>query len=158
MANTYTQIHVQAVLAVQNRESLIHKPFQEDLYKYITGILQGEGHKMLQVNGMPDHVHLLFGFRPTQSLSDLMRIVNSKSSKWINENHIKKAKFSWQAGYGAFSYSKSQVPRVIEYIRDQELHHLNKSFIEEYEDLLKAMDIIYDPKYIFTQVMVEKIN
>jgi len=155
MANTYTQIHIQAIFAVQNRESLIHKSFQEDLYRYMSGILQSEGHKMLQINGMPDHVHLLFGLIPNQSLSDLMKIVKSKSSKWINENHIKKAKFSWQAGYGAFSYSKSQVPTVIQYIQDQEFHHLNKSFVEEYEDFLKTMDILYDPKYIFTPVTIE---
>jgi REP element-mobilizing transposase RayT len=149
MANTYTQIHIQAVFAVRNRESLIQYHWKVELYKYITGILQGEGHKMLQINGMPDHIHILFGFRPTQSLSDLMKVVKAKSSKWINEHKIPNAKFNWQSGYGAFIYSKSEVPSVLRYIMNQEIHHQSKTFQEEYKEFLKENDIIYDNNYLF---------
>jgi putative transposase len=113
MPNTYTQIHIQAVFTVQNRTCLIDKSWKNDLYKYITGIIQGNGHKLLTINGMPDHVHILFGFRPTQSLSELMQDVKGNSSKWINENEFINGKFTWQEGFGAFSYSKSHVPAVI---------------------------------------------
>ena len=149
MPNTYTQIHIQAVFAVQNRKSLIQKEWKDDLYKYITGILQNHNHKMLQINGMPHHLHLFFGMRPTQSLSDLMKIVKRDSSKWINEKGLVKTKFSWQAGFGAFSYSKSHVPRVIKYIQNQEEHHKTKTFTEEYVELLKTFEVDYDERYIF---------
>ena len=128
MANTYTQIHIQAVFAVQNRACVIRKAWKEDLYKYMTGIIQNHGHKVLAINGMPDHVHILFGMRPTQSLSELMQDVKGDSSKWINQNRLVKGKFSWQEGYGAFSYSKSHVDRVIKYILNQEKHHIRKTF------------------------------
>ncbi len=98
MANTYTQIHIQVVFAVQNRESLIKDLWKDDLYKYITGIIQNNNHKVLQINGVADHIHILFGMRPTQSLSDLMKQVKQDSSKWINKNGFVKGKFSWQPG------------------------------------------------------------
>ena len=112
MANTYTQIHIQAVFAVQSRNCLIRKAWKDELYKYITGIIQNYEHKVLQINGMSDHVHVLIGFRPTQALSDLMKQVKQDSSAWINNKGFLNNKFSWQAGYGAFSYSKSDVPSV----------------------------------------------
>ena len=152
MANTYTQIHIQAIFAVQNRQALIQNEWKDELYKYITGIVQNHNHKMLQINGMPDHLHLFFGMRPTQSISDLMKIVKGDSSKWINEKGFLKTKFSWQAGFGAFSYAKSQVPKVIKYIQNQEEHHKRKTFIEEYVDFLKAFEIDYDERYIFKSV------
>ena len=152
MANTFTQIHIQAVFAVQNRISLIGKDWKDELYKYITGLVQNQGHKVLQINGMPDHVHLLIGLRPTQALADLMQMVKEDSSKWINTKGFVKGKFSWQSGYGAFSYSKNQVPRVINYIQDQEKHHLKRSFLEEYEELLKIHKIEYDQRYIFKPI------
>lgn len=152
MANTYTQIHIQAVFAVRNRECLIGPDWQADLYKYITGITQANGHKMLQINGMPDHVHMLFGMRPAQSLSELMKQVKQDSTKWINKNSLSKSSFSWQEGYGAFSYSKDQLPRVIRYIKNQEEHHRVKPFREEYLELLKAHDIEFDEKYIFKAI------
>ena len=152
MANTYTQIHIQAVFAVQNRFSLIGKDCKDELYKYITGLLQNQGHKVLQINGMPDHVHLLIGLRPTQALADLMQMVKQDSFKWINTKGFVKGKFSWQSGYGAFSYSKNQVPRVINYIQEQEKHHLKRSFLEEYEELLKIHKIEYDQRYIFKPI------
>jgi putative transposase len=152
MANTYTQIHIQAVFAVQNRRSLIVPDWEDDLHKYMTGIIQNNGHKLLQINGMPDHIHILFGMRPIQALSDLMKQVKQDSSHWINENKLVKGKFSWQEGYGAFSYSKSQVPRVINYIKNQKEHHKKQKFIPEYLDLLKTHDIDYNEQFIFKSI------
>lgn len=152
MANTYTQIHIHAIFAVQNRNSLINKQWQDDLYKYITGIIQNNGHKLLQIGGMPDHVHVLFGMRPVQSLSDLMQDIKGSSSKWINENNFIQGKFSWQEGYGAFSYGKSQVEGVIKYIQNQEIHHQKHSFQEEYLELLKIFEVNFDEKYILKNV------
>ncbi|WP_410005833.1 IS200/IS605 family transposase [Aequorivita nionensis] len=152
MANTYTQIHIQAVFAVQNRQSLINPEWKDELYKYITGIIQSYNHKMLQINGMPDHIHIFFGMRPTQSLSDLMKQVKQDSSKWINTKGFVNGKFSWQEGYGAFSYSKSHIPRVIKYITNQEEHHKTKTFANEYLELLKESGIDYDERYILKTV------
>jgi REP element-mobilizing transposase RayT len=152
MANTYTQLHIHAVFAVQNRASLIRESWKEELYKYISGIIQTNGHKLLAINGMPDHVHVFFGMRPVQSLSDLMQDVKSGSSRWVDDNQLVKSKFSWQEGYGAFSYSKSQVPKVINYIQNQEYHHAKKTFLDEYRELLDIFDIDYDERYIFKPI------
>ncbi len=153
MANTYTQLHIHAIFAVKNRDCVIKKIWKEELHKYLTGIVENHGHKMLQVNSMPDHLHLFFGLRPKQSLSDLMKSIKGDSSSWINEKGFLKTKFSWQSGYGAFSYSKSQVPNVIKYIINQEEHHRKKTFIEEYIDFLKAFEIEYDERFIFKSVL-----
>jgi len=153
MANTYTQIHIQAVFAVQNRQSLIKNEWKDELYKYITGIIQNHEHKVLQINGMPDHIHILFGMRPTQSLSDLMKQVKQDSSKWINNKKFVDGKFSWQAGFGAFSYSKSELPNVINYIKNQEHHHKSNTFQEEYLQLLKEFNIEFDERYIFKPII-----
>ncbi|PKQ44256.1 IS200/IS605 family transposase [Confluentibacter flavum] len=152
MANTYTQIHIQAVFAVQNRQSLIKKEWKDELFKYITGIIQNHGHKVLQINGMPDHIHILFGMRPTQSLSDLMKQIKQDSSKWINNKEFVNDKFSWQAGFGAFSYAKSEVPNVINYIKNQEHYHKSITFQDEYLQLLKAFNIEFDERYILKSV------
>jgi REP element-mobilizing transposase RayT len=152
MPNTYTQIHIHAIFAVQNRLSLISKKWDQQLYRYITGIIQNQGHKLLAINGMPDHVHLLFGMRPIQSLSDLMRDIKSDSSLWINNNKFVAGKFSWQEGYGAFSYSKSQIRAVANYIESQELHHKKRTFIEEYISILRNFEIEFDERYIFKQI------
>ena len=152
MANTYTQIHIQAVFAVRNRQSLIQKEWQEDLYKYITGIIRNRDHKPLQIGGMPDHIHIFFGMRPTQSLSKLMQTIKGESSSWINDSGFLNVRFSWQEGYGAFSYAKSQVPTVIRYIQNQEEHHRKKTFEEEYIEFLEAFGVDYDERYIFKPV------
>ena len=152
MANTYTQIHIQTVFTVQNRHSLIHESWETDLYKYITAIAQNQGHKVLQINGMPDHIHLFIGLRPKQSLADLMKVVKGDSSKWINQQGFLKTKFSWQEGYGGFSYGKSQVPQVIRYIQNQKEHHKTKTFIEEYKDFLEAFEVNFEDRYIFKSV------
>lgn len=152
MANTYTQIHIQAVFVVRNRECLIGPAWKTDLYKYITGIIQNNQHKVLAINGMHDHIHILFGMRPSQSLSDLLQDIKGDSSKWINNNHFINGHFSWQEGYGAFSYCKSHINEVINYIRNQEKHHSNKSFYDEYLVLLKEFGIGYDERYLFNPV------
>lgn len=149
MANTYTQIHIQAIFAVKKRTGLIQKEWKDELYKYITGIVQNYNHKLLAINGMPDHIHIFFGMRPTQSLSDLMQDIKGSSSKWINEKKFIRDKFEWQEGYGAFSYSKSQSSRVISYIQNQEIHHRKMNFIDEYKMFLKKFEIEYDERYVF---------
>jgi putative transposase len=149
MANTYSQIHLQFVFAVQNRYGQIHEEIRERTEKYISGIVQGFGHKMLSIYCMPDHAHLLVGFRTNQSIADLMREVKSCSSKFLNIEKITKEKFNWQSGYGAFSYSKNDVPRVIDYILNQPNHHKTKSFKEEYVSLLKEFQIEYEDQYLF---------
>jgi REP element-mobilizing transposase RayT len=155
MANTYTQIHIQAVFAVQHRAGVIRKSWKDELSKYMTGIIQNHNHKVLAINGMPDHVHILFGMRPTQSLSDLMQDIKGDSSKWINQKGLVKGKFSWQEGFGAFSYSKSHVNAVINYIKNQEVHHKKQTFIEEYKDFLEKFDVPYDERYVFKPVEYE---
>ena len=154
MANTYTQIHIQAVFSVQNRQCIISDSWKNELYKYITGIIKNNKHKPLAINGMPDHIHILFGLRPAQSISDLLQDIKGSSSKWINEKKFVKRKFSWQEGYGAFSYRKSDIPQIINYIRNQQEHHRRKSFTEEYLELLKEFNIDYDERYIFKPVEV----
>lgn len=151
MANTYTQIHVQAVFVVSSRIGLIQSSWEEQLYKYISGIITTQRHKVLAINGMPDHVHILFGQRPAQSLSELLQDIKGSLSNWINEQGFVKGRFEWQAGYGAFSYSKSQIDTVISYIRNQKLHHQKTSFLEEYKALLNEFQIDYDERYIFKE-------
>jgi putative transposase len=153
MANTYTQIHIQFVFTVKYREGLIHLSFKDELYQYITGIIKNHHHKLLAINGMPDHVHILVGIRPTQSISDLMQDIKGSSSKWINEKKFLKVKFEWQEGYGAFSYSKSQVNSVINYIKNQEQHHATKSFRQEYLEFLELFEVVYDERFIFKELI-----
>jgi len=152
MSNTYTQIHIHAVFTVQNRTSLIKKEWQDRLYQYIVAIIQNNGHKVLSIGGMPDHIHVFFGFRPNQSLSALMQNVKRDSSEWINKEKLVVGRFSWQEGYGAFSYSKSQIPQVIKYIDNQEKHHGKRTFIEEYRKILNDFGLEYDEKYIFKPI------
>jgi|SRR6185312_1339343 len=123
MANSYTQIHIQFVFAVKYRAALISNDWKEKLHQYVTGIFQENKHKMLRVNSMPDHIHILAGMRPHQSISSLIQNVKTESSKWIKTQDFCSQPFAWQEGYGAFSYSKSQVPDVVRYIINQEVHH-----------------------------------
>ena len=152
MANTYTQIHIQSVFVVRDRMCIIQKSWKNELFKYITGIIQNHNHKLIAINGMPDHVHAFFGMRPTQSISDLMQEIKSSSSLWINQNNFIKSRFSWQEGYGAFSYSKSQVDVVAKYISNQEEHHKKKTFTHEYIELLDEFKVPYDERYIFKPI------
>lgn len=155
MANTFTQLHIQLIFAVQNRTSLIDKFWKDRLYAYMTGIIQNNGHKLLIINGMPDHVHILIGFRTTQALSELVQVVKRDSSKWINENKLVRGKFSWQEGFAAFSYSHSHLQNVIEYIKNQEEHHRKLTFLEEYKAFLEKFEIEFDEKYIFKEIQNE---
>jgi REP element-mobilizing transposase RayT len=131
---------------------LINKTWQDRLYQYIIRIIQNHGHKVLSIGGMSDHVHILFGFHPTQSLSVLMQNVKRDSSEWINENRFVMGKFAWQEGYGAFSYSKSQVPQVAQYIETQEKHHSKRNFLDEYRKILVDFGLEYDERYIFKTI------
>lgn len=149
MSNTYTQIHIQCVFAVKFRDSVIQQSWKERLHQYITGIIRNNEHKMIAINSMPDHLHLFFGFRPNQSLSDLMRIVKGESSEWINKERFAPSTFRWQEGYGAFSYSRSQIKTVAEYIENQEEHHRKRTFLEEYKLFLDQFEVEYDERYIF---------
>jgi putative transposase len=153
MANSYTQIHIHFVFAIKFRHGIIQSKWKEDLYKYIAGIIQNNNHKLLAINGMPDHIHILIGLRPAQSISDLMKDVKQSSSKWINDNKLAEGHFEWQEGYGAFSYSESQINQVINYIQNQEMHHKKKTFKEEYLDFLEKFEIDYDEKFIFKELI-----
>jgi REP element-mobilizing transposase RayT len=149
VANTYTQIHIQAIFVVKFRAALIRPEWKHELYKYISGVIQQNQHKLIIINGVDDHVHILFGMRPVQSLSDLMQDIKGASAKWINDKGFVKGRFEWQKGYGAFSYSKSQIGNVISYIQNQEVHHRKHNFIDEYRSFLKQFDVDYDERYIF---------
>ena len=153
MANTYTQIHLQLVFAVPNRNSLIKNQWKDELFQYITGTIQNHGHKLIIINSMPDHIHLLIGMRPIESLSHLVQHIKQDSSKWINSNRLVDSKFKWQEGYGGFSYAKSQIPAVINYIKNQEIQHKRKSFIEEYKEFLEKFELAFDERYIFKRVL-----
>ncbi|MCG2587186.1 IS200/IS605 family transposase [Rhodohalobacter sulfatireducens] len=152
MANTYTQLYIQFVFAVQNRISLIRPEWEEMLYRYMTGIIQNKSHKMIAINGMPDHIHMFIGFEPVDHMSELIKVVKGESSKWIRKKGFVKGRFNWQSGYGAFSYSRSHIDRVYHYIHNQEEHHKKKTFREEYIELLEKFDVEYDERYIFQPV------
>lgn len=149
MPNTYSQLYVQIVFTVKGRESLIAKENREELHKYITGIIKGRDQKALAVFCMPDHVHILVSIKPSIAISDLVRDIKAGTSNFIKEQKWVKGKFSWQEGFGAFSYSKSQIDTVVNYILNQEEHHKKKTFKEEYLDFLKKFDIEYQEKYLF---------
>lgn len=149
MANTFSQIYIQTVFAVSDRMSLIQTNFKEDLFKYITGIVTNQGQKLISINGMPDHVHILIGLRPAMALADVVREIKADSTNFINRNKWVRGKFSWQEGYGAFSYGHSQLNTIIRYIQNQEKHHSRRSFRDEYLTLLRKFDIPFDDKYVF---------
>jgi putative transposase len=149
MPNTYTQIHLQIVFIVKFRQYLIQNSWKPRLYQYISTIIQNNGHKLIVINGMPDHIHILIGMRPNQSLSDLMHDIKRNTSLWINKNKLIKGRFAWQEGYAAFSYSKTELPNVINYINNQEEHHKIKTFKEEYLELLNSFEVVFEEKYLF---------
>jgi REP element-mobilizing transposase RayT len=149
MANTFSQIYIQVVFAVQNRNALINKTWEEELYKYITGIVQNKGQKMLAINGTHNHIHFFIGMKPTCCLSDLVREVKKSSNSFIKENRFSPFRFQWQDGFGAFSYSHSQLTDVIRYIENQKEHHRKKTFKEEYLAFLKAFEIEFKDEYLF---------
>jgi putative transposase len=156
MANTYTQLYIQMVFAVRGRDSLIKKEWKEDLYKYTTGIVQNGGHKMLAINGMPDHVHIFVGYNPNQKIPDLVETIKTDTNHFIKNQGLTRHKFSWQSGYGAFSYSRSHIDRLIQYILNQEQHHRKTTFRAEYLDLLQKFEIEYQEPYLFE--FIDDIN
>jgi putative transposase len=150
MPNTYTQIHIQAVFAVKFRAALIRDMWREDLHQYITGIVRKQGHKLLCINSVDDHMHVIFGMRPVQSLSDLMQDIKGGSSEWINSKRFSPYRFEWQQAFSAFSYSRSDLTNVIAYVRNQQEHHKTETFLDEYRRMLKTFEVDYDERYIFT--------
>ena len=153
MSNTYTQIHIHAVFAVKYRKALLSKDWRDSLFKYMATIINDQGHKTLAIGGTENHVHLLFGFRPTQSLSSLIMVLKRETSEWINREGLTPSVFRWQEGFGAFSYAMSQLPNVIHYILNQEAHHAKTTFRKEYVDILKTNEVDYDERYIFDDVV-----
>jgi putative transposase len=151
MANVYTQVNIQAVFAVQGRQNLLNQSIRERLFPYISGILRNQNIFPLAVNGWKDHVHIFFEMKPDISLSKTLELVKANSSKWINDNGLIRGRFSWQRGYGGFSYSRSQRDRVINYIIRQEEHHKDdiKTFRVEYLKILEDFGIEYDTRYLF---------
>jgi REP element-mobilizing transposase RayT len=152
MANTYTQIYVHVVFAVQGRMNLIRSEHKEELHKYMTGIVTGRKQKLISINSMPDHVHILIRLKPDMALLDLVGDINTDSTNHINRQRWVAGRFSWQEGFGAFSYSHSQLDAVIHYIQNQEQHHKKRSFREEYLDLLEKFRVAHDERYIFKPV------
>jgi putative transposase len=152
MAGTYTQIFLHFVFAVQNRASLIGPDWKDELYKYITGIIQKNSHKLIAINGTSNHLHILVGYKPHQPIPNLMQDVKGFSSKWINQKKLVHGKFNWQEGYGAFSYSSSHINRVYKYIMNQEQHHKIRTFRKEYLELLKRYKNVYDNRYILKDI------
>jgi putative transposase len=149
MAGTYSQIYIQIVFAVQNRDALINPLWEERLYQYITGIVQNKGHKMLAINGTENHLHIFIGMSTDCSVSELVREVKKSSNSFIKENRFTKFNFKWQEGYGAFSYSHSQIDGVVKYVMNQKEHHRKTTFREEYVDFLKKFSVDYDERFLF---------
>ena len=153
MADTYSQLYIHYVFAVQNRLSLIQEAWKKDLYLYIIGIVENQHHRLYSINGTTNHLHLLVSMNANQSASDLMYHLKRGSSLWLNKEHLVSGRFSWQEGFGAFSYGKSQIPSLIRYIQSQEQHHLKQSFKEEYLQFLKLFEVEFDPKYILNDIV-----
>jgi len=146
---TFSQIYLQIIFAVKGRHSLIKPNWETDLYKYITGIVQGKEQKMLAINGTENHIHFLIGLKPSCKISDLVREVKKSSNTYVKENKFTKFKFEWQEGYGVFSYSHSSLDNVISYINNQKEHHRKRTFKEEYLEFLNKFDVGYDDRYLF---------
>lgn len=152
MGNTYSQIYIQIVFAVQGRQNLIRAERKEELQKYITGIVTRQGQKLLSIHCMPDHTHALIGLKPSMAISDLVGDIKTGSTNHINEQRWVMGRFSWQEGFGAFSYSHSQLTEVIRYIQNQVEHHARKSFRDEYLEFLNKFEVPYDERYLFEPV------
>ena len=149
MAGTYSQIYIQAVFAVKGRGNFLLKPWREEVFKYMAGIIKEKNQKPIIVNGVNNHVHVFIGLKPVMALSDLIRDVKNNSSNFINQKKFVKGNFSWQEGYGAFSYSHSHIDSVYQYILNQEEHHKKKTFKKEYIEFLQKFEIHHDEKYLF---------
>lgn len=149
MPGTFSQIYIQIVFAVNGRTNLLQKPWRDEVFKYMSGIIKGKNQKPIIVNGVANHVHLFFGLRPSMSVSDLVRDVKNNTSNFINDRKFVHGNFSWQEGFGSFSYSHSHIEQVYQYILNQEQHHRKRTFKEEYLDFLKKFEVEYDERYLF---------
>ncbi|TAG18266.1 MAG: IS200/IS605 family transposase [Cytophagia bacterium] len=147
--STYSQIYIQIVFAVKHRHALIDFSWDERLYQFITGVVQNKEQKMIAINGMPDHIHIFIGMKPSCCLSDLVREIKKSSNHFINENHLSASKFEWQNGFGAFSYSHSHIDNVAKYVLNQKQHHQKRTFKEEYIGFLERFEVPHDDRYIF---------
>jgi len=156
MAGTYSQIYIHIIIAVRFRQALISESWDEDLYKYITGIVRNNGQKMLAINGVADHVHFLIGMKPSCCLSDLVREIKKASNKYIRQNRFTRYPFSWQIGYAAFSHSSSAMHTVVKYINRQKEHHLKRKFLNEYLRFLRSFKVEYNDKYLLEDVLSAK--
>ncbi len=157
MANTYTRLYIQIVFAVQGRQNLIRSDIKHQLHKYISGIVRNKEQKVIAVNCMPDHTHILVGIRPVIALSDLVRDIKNNSSSFINNNKWTRGTFRWQEGYGAFSYGHSQLDRVVKYIQNQEKHHRKRSFRDEFMEMLQRFNLEYDTRYLFDWIETQSV-
>ena len=149
MSDTYTQLYIHLVFSVKGRNNFIQPIWENELHKYITAVVQTDRHKILAINSMPDHIHIFLGLNPAFSISDLVKDIKRASNNWINDKGFVKGKFEWQSGYGAFSYSKSQIDQVCKYIQNQKSHHAQFSFKSEYVELLKLFDVSFKDEYLF---------
>lgn len=149
MANTYHQIYLQIVFAVKYRAAVLDKTWRSQVFGVIGNLINEAGCKTIIVNGVEDHVHCFVGLKPVVSVSELLKTVKAKSSKYINDNQLTTERFEWQEGYGVFSYSRSHIDRVYQYIQNQEAHHKKQTFRDEYIEFLKAFNIEFDEQYIF---------
>ena len=152
MADTYTQLYVHIVFSVKGRHALIPKHHKLELHKYITGIITNKKQKLIQINSMPDHIHILIGMTPDVALSGLVKDIKVNSTRFINQKRWTMGQFAWQTGFGAFSYSHSQIPQVATYIENQEVHHSHQTFRDEYLKFLERFEVAYDLKYVFDAV------
>lgn len=150
MSSTLTNLLYHIVFSTKNREPIINKPIRADLYKYIGCIIRGEGGTLLEIGGMPDHLHLVVRFKAEPSVATMVKIIKSKSSKWLNEQPKRPGRFEWQRGYAAFTVSVSQLEPVRSYVRNQEQHHRRKTFQEELRLMLEKHGVEYDERYLWT--------
>ena len=149
MADVFSQIYIQTVFAVKNRQALIQPEWEEQLYQYTTGVVQARGHKMLAIGGMPDHIHIFIGLKPAEAISDVVREIKNATDDFIKTHQLSPYKFEWQAGYGAFSYSRSHMDAVCKYIFNQKEHHKNRTFEEEFMKILQDFDVEIGRKQMF---------
>jgi REP element-mobilizing transposase RayT len=149
MANTYTNLLYHIIFSTKNRRPIIQPSFRDELEQYITGIIQAEGCALVEIGGMPDHLHIVARFRPDRSVSEMVRLIKANSSKWVNETRGLAERFEWQTGYGAFTVSQSQLDKLRAYVRGQEEHHHVRSFQEEYLEFLERHGITYDERYVW---------
>jgi putative transposase len=149
--STYTQIHLHIIFAVKYRKALIDPEWKEELHRYMTAIIQNRSHKVLAINTMPDHIHILIGYRPADPLPDLMRVLKGDSSAWINRTKKTSVQFAWQSGYAAISYSRAEIPVIANYIANQEEHHKKTTHREELIAILEEAGVEWKPEYLFVE-------